>query len=643
MFNPNFANGFTLKDLENSIEKDTFKEKNHLTDDDMNTLQEVFTHSHSCHFNSNQDYMKFMNKEAHNRFPKTKMMKAYHILLQQNKIERNPNLERYMKFKNTRGNSGILQITVMMSGQLMGSEYEDFKDYIEESPDSQSPKEDEKSRFMNYSEIIKNGGCPFKCTYCCLEKIDGVITQPKSYSSKEPANQRASQNKHHPVGQVFDRLSTFEKMGHLSPTPENPAKIEFMISGGTFNFFPKKYIIWFTTMSYYALNVYYEYSISGNLREPLSLEAEQKINESAPIRMIGLTIETRPDFMDEVALRFFRQLGVTRVQTGVQHTDDEILKQSKRDCTNAKNQKGNRQLMNVGFKVDNHWMLDLPGSTPEKDIKMIDYLFKNENYAVDQIKIYPTMVVEYSELYDMYQSGEYKPYSEQNNGKDMENVISIFLEKVPYYIRVNRVIRDFFAEAIIGGVKNGDMRKNVEDSLKDKGISLKDIRCREIKDADFDENDCYLFVDKYNSCGGINYFISFENKARTKLYGFIRLRFNLTDDNTFEELIGHALIRELHVYGVHTGVGDKENKKTQHRGLGKKLLSKAEEIASLNGYEQITVISGVGVKDYYRKRGYTDYHTYLTKHIELPPKYNYLSFALAVLIFCVIIMIFHMF
>lgn len=634
MFNPNFSNGYTLRDLENSIEKDTFKEKNHLSDDDMNILQNVFTNSHSFQFNSNQDYMKFMNKEAHNRFPKTKMLKAYFILLQQNKIERNPNLERYMKFKNTRANSGILQITTMMAGQLMGLEYEDFKDFN---------SDEDKSKFMNYGDIIKNGGCPYKCVYCCLEKVDGVVTQPKSYRSEEPANQRASQNKHHPVGQVFDRLSTFEKMGHLSPTPENPAKIEFMISGGTFNFFPKKYIIWFTTMSYYALNVYYEYSISGNLREPLSLEEEQKINETSPIRMIGLTIETRPDFIDMEALRFFRLLGVTRVQTGVQHTDDNVLKQSKRDCTNEKNQKGNIQLMAVGFKVDNHWMLDLPGSSAQKDIEMINYLFQNPNYAVDQIKIYPTMVVEYSELYDMYQSGEYKPYAEYNNGDDIKNVICIFLKQIPYYMRVNRVIRDFFSDVIVGGVKNGDMRKNIEDSLKDNGIILKDIRCREIKDSAYDENDCYLFIEKYDSCEGINYFISFENKKRTKLYGFIRLRFNFIHKYVFPELYDHALIRELHVYGVHTGVGDKENQRTQHRGIGKKLVAKAEEIASLNGYEHITVISGIGVKDYYRKLGYTDYHTYLTKQIDLPLKYHYLSFGLAILFFSIIIMIFSLF
>jgi ELP3 family radical SAM enzyme/protein acetyltransferase len=408
-----------------------------------------------------------------------------------------------------------------------------------------------------------------------------------------------------------------------------------MISGGTFNFFPEDYIEWFVTMSYYALNVYYDYTLTGFLRDPLSLEEEQKLNETSAIRMIGLTIETRPDYLtskDDLykVVRFFRRLGVTRVQTGVQHTDDTVLKKVKRDCTDRENQIGNIILMSNCFKVDNHWMLDLPTSTPEMDQQMIDYLFTVPNYAVDQIKIYPTMVIEHSELYDMYQRGEYVPYAEQDEQKMIDN-IAYFLEKVPYYMRVNRVIRDFFADAVIGGVKNGDMRKSVEDMLRDRGVVLRDIRCREVKDSAFDEDDCYLFVDKYDSCGGINYFISFENNARTKLYGFTRLRFNTDDTYTMPELINHALIRELHVYGNHTGVGGNSNN-TQHRGLGTKLLEKAEKIAALNGYDQITVISGVGVREYYRKRGYTDYHTFLTKNIDLPMKYHIFSFVLAMLV-----------
>jgi ELP3 family radical SAM enzyme/protein acetyltransferase len=380
--------------------------------------------------------------------------------------------------------------------------------------------------------------------------------------------------------------------------------------------------------------------MTGNLREPLTLEEEQQINESAPIRMIGLTIETRPDYLTTKndlykVVRFFRRLGVTRVQTGVQHIDDEILKKVKRDCTNKKNEEGNKILMQNGFKVDNHWMLDLPYSSPEKDLDMIKQIFVNPNYAVDQTKLYPTTVTQYSKLYNMYQEGDYKPYSEQEDGKIIQNVIEEYLIRVPYYMRVNRVIRDFFSDAVVSGL-SGDMRKVAEDSVLAKGYKLKDIRVREVGDASFDENDCVLFVDKYDACDGINYFISFENKDRTKLYGFTRLRFNNSTQYMMPELFDCALIRELHVYGNHTAVGDKQNventfKSTQHRGLGKKLIAKAEEIASLNGYDKIVVISGIGVRDYYRKLGYYDYHTYLAKDIDLPLKYHILTFVLSMM------------
>lgn len=605
MFTPKFASDYTQEDIEGIFKKEMFKID--ISETELQQMKNAFINAQFHTFKTHHDYMKFMNKELHNQFAKTKMIKAYRMLLKENSIERNVNLEKYMRFKATRGNSGILQITTMMSGQLFGDEND-----------------------------IQNGGCPHKCIYCCLEKIDGVITQPRSYRTSEPANERATQNKHHPVGQVFDRLHAFEKMGHLAPEPENPAKIEFMISGGTFNFFPEDYIIWFVTMSYYALNVYYDYTLTGEMREPKSLEEEQKINETSPIRMIGLTIETRPDYLctknDHYKIvRFFRHLGVTRVQTGVQHTDDKILKYVKRDCTDAKNQEGNKILMDNGFKVDNHWMLDLPGSTIQDDLKMINAIFTNPNYAVDQVKLYPTMVVEYSELYDMYQRGEYVPYAE-TNPEDMKNVIITFLRHVPYYMRVNRVIRDFFAEVVVGGVKNANMRKEIESDLKIDGVELRDIRIREIKDGEFDPNNCHLFVDKYEACGGINYFISYENKKRTKLFGFTRLRLNKSYNNVMPELYDCAIIRELHVYGVHTGVGN-DVKHTQHRGLGKKLIAKAEEIAGLSGYERIVVISGIGVKGYYRKLGYYDYHTYLAKDIDLPMYIHYIVFAIVTFLF----------
>lgn len=602
-------------DIENIFNKERFKII--ITEDELELMKNVFDKSHKVILNNSIDYVKFINILS-KRFNKAKIIQGYRTLLKYDKIKRNINLEEFMKIKNVRGSSGILQITVFTSPDHFG----DLKN-------------------------SKNGNCPHKCIYCPLEvDNDGNPTQPRSYLSTEPGNKRATQNKHHPIGQIFDRLNTLEKMGHISTIPDKPAKIEFMISGATFNFYPEEYLIWFTTMCYYAMNIYYDFTLNGynldSLRQTLSLEEEQKINETSYIRIIGFTIETRPDYLfpekDSFKyIKLFRRLGVTRVQIGTQHIDNNILKYIKRGCTNEQNQIGNIILMQNGFKVDNHWMLDLPSSSPEKDEEMIDYIFKCEHYQVDQLKIYPTMVTPFSKIEEMFNQGEYIPYANQDITQ-LENTIIYFKKYIPYYMRINRVIRDIPPESIIGGVNCPEMRQRIEKKMEENGDKCKCIRCREIKNQEFNDHDCLLFIDKYRSCTGINYFISFENQSRTILYGFLRLRFNLTDDYLLEELKGHALIRELHVYGSHTSVGSHQKNSTQHRGLGKKLITIAENIAKYYDFENITVISGVGVKEYYRKIGYTDYYTYMTKKLEIKKSNNYKIIILLHL--CIIITLF---
>lgn len=614
MFNPDFANNYDAYDIENIFDKEMFRIN--ITDDELKLMKDTFIKSLNFDFDSHQSYMKFMNKELHNRFPKTKMIHAYRMLLKSGDIQRNYNLERFMKLKGTRGNSGIVSVTVFTSPYQFGDK-----------------------------NNIKNGGCPMNCHYCPFEKdANGVPTQPRSYLSTEPGNKRATQNKHHPVGQIFDRLNTLEKMGHVSSIPDESSKVDFIVSGGTFNFYPEDYIIWFSTMAYFAMNVYYDYKLTGILREPYSLEEEQKINETAPIRMIGFTIETRPDYLttkDDYFkyIRLFRRIGVTLVQIGTQHTDNQILKYINRGCTTEQNKQGNKLLKKNGFKVVNHWMLDLPSSSPEKDIKMIDDFINDPDYQVDQWKVYPTEVTPFTKILEWYNDGTYKPYAEEDNGEKLENVIIYLKERVPYYTRIIRVIRDIPPESIYGGISCPDMRKNILEKMAKSGKVCKCIRCREVKDGNFDINDCHLFVEKYYSCDGDEYFISYENKNRTKLYGFIRLRLNKSYNDVLPELYDYALIRELHVYGQHTAIGNKENNKTQHRGLGKKLIAKAEEIAALNGFEKIAIIAGVGVREYYKKIGYVEQFTYMVKNIDLPMKYHIFSFVLAMLIFIIVFVV----
>jgi elongator complex protein 3 len=635
VFSPEFANNYELTDIESIFDSDMNNIK--LTEKDLELMDELFNKSHERKFASNKDYEKFIPNTIRSQYNKAKLIHGYRMLLKQKRITRNANLERYMRIKVARGNSGVVVITIFMSGSQFG----DRKD-------------------------IKRGGCPENCHYCPFERdADGVPTQPRSYLSNEPGNMRATQNKHHPLGQLFARALGLEKQGHISAFPDVCSKVEIIISGGTFNFYPEDYIRWFVCSTYYAMNIYYDYKTTGELREMLSLAEEQRINETAALRMIGLTIETRPDRITLPVVQFFRELGITRVQIGVQHTDDAILAYVNRNCTNAQNKAGIRILKENGFKTDIHLMLDLPMPTAPSTLTLSDFLPEHQQiitnieqelgveiprefkinalrdlamaYEVihdpdmqaDQWKIYPTETTPFTKILEWYESGRYKPYAEWQSGILLNRVIAYTKSLVHPYIRINRVVRDIPTVSILGGISNPGMRNDVYDYMSRIGTKCRCIRCREVKDQAYNADEPCLFVHEYRSSSGSEYFITFENHDQSTLYGLCRLRFNMTTPTpthtpTHEQsladpiLANTALIRELHVYGIHSGVGDSSDSATthtQHKGLGTKLLQKAEEIAAKHGYNSITVIAGVGVKEYYRKFGYSDYHTYLRKTI----------------------------
>lgn len=646
IFSKEYANNYSIKDIEDIFDKDIFRIT--FTHDDMILMETAFNNSHNYTFNCHKDYEKFIRGEKLMKYNKPKMIQGYRHLISHKKIERNQSLEKFMRLKVARGNSGVVVITTFMSGTQFGD-----------------------------SKNIKRGGCPENCHYCPFEKDDeNNPTQPRSYLSTEPGNKRATQNKHHPVGQTFDRADQLEKMGHISPFPDVSSKVEIIISGGTFNFFPHDYVEWYVTCTYYALNVYYEYKATGHLREMKSLEEEQKINETASLRMIGLTIETRPDRLTEKdnpfgIVRFFRRLGVTRVQIGVQHTDDSILRYVNRNCTNAQNKKGISILKQNGFKTDIHLMLDLPmpevdtvECRPEhlevinrveniineeiphsfkmnalRDMMMIYEVINDPDYQADQWKVYPTETTPFTKILEWYKSGKYVPYAEFANGKLLEGVIVYLKTLVHDYIRINRVVRDIPPESIYGGISCPEMRNNIMKEMERLGEVCKCIRCREVKGDVFDSSDPVLHIHRYEASGGVEYFISYENASKTVLYGMVRLRLNNSIEYMMDELHECALIRELHVYGIHSGIGDSSAEKTQHKGLGRKLLLKAEEIAYENGYEKIVVISGVGVKEYYRKNGYEDYNTYMIKHLHPPLFHLIIQFVFFVIFICFMISI----
>ena len=610
MFDPAYANNYNKNDIEGIFSK-KFKQYT-LTSEDEEKLIPLFKRAQDKQFLHLKDYNKFMLNIGRRElripmYSKGQLRKAYMSLLDKGLIDSNPSYLKFLKNKLPRGYSGVNVVTIFTSGNQMG--YSD-------NPEQQ--------------DAIKKGGCPMDCFYCPYEKDEnGVPTQPRSYLSTEPGNMRATQNKHHPVGQTLDRIHQLEATGHISANPNDISKIEGIISGGTFNFYGKDYIRWFVTCFYFALNNYYSFKDFKTL-EMGTLEEEQKKNETASLRAIGLTIETRPDYVAPVdrknpdyinldEIKFFRELGVTRVQIGFQHTDDKILKKVNRQCNQEQNKRGLRILKNNGIKSDIHIMFDLPGSTPEKDIECINKIVDDPDYQADQWKLYPTEVTNFTVIKKWKDQGKYQPYGEDNSegiAYKLVEVCAHALKRCPPWIRVNRVVRDIPHQSIEGGVKCGNLRQIIEQKMKDKGDIPSDIRQREVKLGNFDPNNCNLFVTHYEGSGGDEYFISYESRDKKTLYGFFRLRLNKYWDETMDHIKGHALGRELHVYGEHTNVGHQNSQSgTQHRGLGSKLLKIGEEIAFRSGFKEISIISGIGVREYYRKKGYHLNHTYMTKSL----------------------------
>ena len=501
---------------------------------------------------------KLFNKNRIAPLSKATLISTYRQLVKNKKLKKNLNLEKYLIKRSVRTLSGVSVITVLSKPA---------------------------------------GSCPHVCVYCPTEP-----DMPKSYLSNEPAAMRAKLNLFDPVRQVVMRIKALENNGHQVD------KLELIILGGTWSFYAQDYQEEFIRDLFYAAN-----TIDTRKRKALSLKEEQKINETTKYKVIGLTLETRPDYIDEKEIKNFRNLGCTRVQLGIQHSDNKILKLIRRGHTIEDSVKATRLLKEVGFKVDHHYMPDLPGSTPQKDLKMFKYAFTKPDLQPDQIKIYPCIVNEYAQLNKWYADGKYKPYSEKEL---LELLLKVKLITPPY-IRINRLIRDIPEESIIAGNKITNLRQYLQKELQERKQACQCLRCREVKGKTKDINKVELVIIKYRASQGLEYFISYEYD--NKVYAFLRLRFNdNSKKNIFPELINSSLVRELHVYGkmipVHTKEDD-EISKTQHVGLGKKLMQKAEEITKENKLNKVAVISGIGVREYYKKLEYELEGTYMTKEL----------------------------
>ena len=433
------------------------------------------------------------------------------------------------------------------------------------------------------------------CVYC------PNLNVPQSYTPKSPVVMRASALKYDAYKQVRARLKAFQAMNHPIE------KIEIIIMGGTFLQYPKEFQYKFIKALYDGLN-----GVKSS-----SLKAAQLKNERVSSRCVALCVETRPDACVDYIDRM-REWGVTRIELGVQIIDDKIYKLVNRGHSVKDVIDATKALKDAGFKIGFHIMPGLPGSNIKLDLKLFKKMFSSVDFKPDQLKLYPCQVMPGSVLEKWFWDKKYKPYSKV----EIQEILTKMLRNVPRYCRVMRVMREIPPEYIVAGTINIDLRKDIEENLRKNKAKLKEIRYREIgfalRDGRKINLDLKLKKTKYKASGGIEYFLEIVNKDDV-LFGLLRLRVVKGDINT------EGIIREVHVYGqslklgehcpVYPKVLNERAKAVQHKGMGKWLIAEAEKIAKSKKVKKLSVISGIGVKEYYAKLGYKLEGTYMVKYL----------------------------
>ena len=507
--------------------------------------------------------------------------------------------------------------------------------------------------------LTKPFPCPGECIFCPND-----VRMPKSYLSDEPGAQRAEQNSFDPYLQTYTRLQSYHNTGH--PTD----KIEVIILGGTWSFYPETYQIWFVRRIFDALhdfgdgldrrqevedallqvsdlhpdrnlttvtidgrhieqrynlvvqNVYKgEMTRSREMADEIGrgererlpvdeyatweeLEAAHLHNETADCRCVGLVIETRPDHISEEEVLRVRRLGCTKVQIGFQSLNDKVLRMNKRGHTVAATRRAVKLLRAAGFKIHAHWMPNLYGSSPEDDIEDYRRMFDDPDFRPDELKIYPCSLIESAELMERYEDGSWRPYTHD----ELLHVLTEVFRLTPEYNRLTRVVRDIPSTDIVAGNQLTNFRQIAEDDLAQHGERSRDIRAREVRFRGFEAADLRLDEMLYESSWGDEIFLQYITPERG-IAGFLRL--SLPDEAAItDELAGAAMIREIHVYGQSLEIGELSEGRAQHVGLGKALIERAVDIARERGYKRLAVISAIGTREYYRKRGFADGQLY---------------------------------
>lgn len=426
--------------------------------------------------------------------------------------------------------------------------------------------------------LTKPYPCPGKCIFCPTD-----VRMPKSYLHDEPGAMRAERHAFDPYEQTAARIEALERNGH----PVD--KIELLILGGTWSSYRRDYQEWFVQRCLEAMNGV----------DSISLMEAQNVNATGSRRNVGLVIETRPDHINPEELRWLRYLGVTKVQIGVQSLDDRILELNNRGEKVQDSREAMLQLRLAGFKIHAHWMPNLLGATPESDILDFSHLWKDPKLKPDELKIYPCMLVKNAELYEYWERGEYRPYSEG----ELVELLAACKAQVPPYVRINRIVRDIPTTNVVEGLRKANLRQIVQAHMKDEGMICRCIRCREIRRQNIVPSELTLKQLRYETSATSEFFLSFESEKN--IAGFLRLSLpKPMDSHPIPEAADCAMIREVHVYGPALAIGERGNGDAQHSGLGSKLIDEAKRLAAEEGYSRMAVISAIGTREYYQRHGF---------------------------------------
>jgi len=469
--------------------------------------------------------------------------------------------------------------------------------------------------------------CPHgKCLYC-PGGPDSEFSSAQSYTGHEPAAARGVQNDYDPYGQVRLRLEQLRQIGH----PVD--KVELILMGGTMTARSHDYQEWFVKRALEAMN---EYDPTGNPQpaedESFAQDPDEydfsyvedvvAENETAEVRNVATTFETKPDWCDPEQIDRMLDLGATKVEVGVQTTFERINREMHRGHGTQDAIDANRRLRDSGFKVGFHMMPGQPGMSKEMCLEDFRRIFEHTDWRPDFLKIYPTLVVEGTAIYDSWHQGEFEPLDNDEAAELVAEIKSM----IPEYTRLQRVQRDIPAEFIDGGVWKSNLRQLARQRMDEHGWTCDCIRCREVGHHDETPDEITLDTDVYEVAGGTEHFISFEDREKDILVGFCRLRF--PNDPVRRELADAAVVRELHVYGSEVGVGSEAQSASnasgdaasddefQHKGYGKRLLREAEQLTADAGYGKLAVLSGIGVRQYYRQKlGYKQDGPYVSKRL----------------------------